>query len=220
MLEIIGAGYGRTGTHSLALALERLRFGPCYNLLEVAKHHGHAELWNNAMEGKPVDWDQFFISYQSTVEWPSVMFIDELIRHFPNAKVILTLRDAEAWYESASKTIFEGLELSAYHPDPIKREKGGLARRLILERTFQGKYQDKEYAIAVYQKHNQHIMDTVPKGRLLQFNVKDGWEPLCAFLNMPIPEESFPQVNERNAFMSSEPAWAKKIRESGKQNGE
>jgi len=216
MLEIIGAGFGRTGTHSLALALERLGLGPCYNLLEVPKNQGHVEIWNQAMEGRPVDWQQLFGAYQSTVEWPSVAFIDELVEQFPNAKVILTVREAESWYESASRTIFEGLELSAHNPDPIRREHGGLGRRLILEHTFHGRQREKEYAIAVYQKHIQYVIEMVPQERLLQFNVKDGWEPLCKFLNEPVPKEAFPRLNERTEFMASEPEWAKRLRESRK----
>jgi len=150
------------------------------------------------------------------VEWPSVAFIDQLVGQFPNAKVILTVREAKSWYESASRTIFEGLELSAHNPDPIKREQGGLGRRLILEHTFHGRQREKEYAIAIYQKHIQHVSEMVPQERLLNFNVKDGWEPLCKFLSKPVPEDTFPRLNERTEFIASEPEWAKRLRESRK----
>ena len=95
MLEVIGAGFGRTGTHSLGLALEKLGFGPCYNLHEVARNPDHRETWNNAMDGKSIDWVSFFSSYKSAVEWPSVTFFDEIIQQFPDALVILT--DAYTW---------------------------------------------------------------------------------------------------------------------------
>ena len=214
MLEVIGAGFGRTGTHSLGLALEKLGFGPCYNLPEVTKNPNHIEIWNNAIDGTPVDWKYLFSSYKSAVEWPSVTFIHELVQYFPEAKIILTLREPESWYESAKKTIFEGLELSAHNPDPIKRERSGMMRRLILERTFAGKYRDKEYAMAIYQKHIQQVIEIVPQESLLQFDIKDGWHPLCGFLKKPIPQEPFPWLNERTKFMASEPEWAKKIKES------
>ena len=212
MLEVIGAGFGRTGTHSLGLAFEKLGYGPCYSLPEVAKNPGHTEIWNNAIDGKQVDWVSLFSSYKSAVEWPNVSFIYELVQHFPDAKFVLTLREPEAWYESASKTIFEGLELSAHNPDPIKRESSHWMRRLILEHTFAGRYWDKDHAITVYQRHIQQVVDIVPQKRLLKFNVKDGWQLLCQFLQKPIPQESFPRLNERTEFMTSEPKWAKDAR--------
>lgn len=213
MLEIIGAGFGRTGTHSLGLALEKLGFGPCYSLPEVAKNPGHTEIWNDAIDGKQVDWDHLFNSYRSAVEWPVVAFVQELAQHFSQAKFVLTYREPASWYESASKTIFDGLELSAHNPDVVKRERSGWKRRLILEQTFEGKYWNKEYTIEIYQRHIRQVIETVPPERLLHFDVKDGWEPLCEFLQIPIPQESFPWLNERNDFMASEPEWVRKIKE-------
>lgn len=147
MLEVIGAGLGRTGTHSLGRALEILGFGPCYNIREVGKNSGHDLVWSDAMDGKAVDWDSVFASYKSAVEWPAVAFLSLLVRHFSEAKVVLTLRDPESWYESANSTIFDALELSAHNPDPDKRRRMGLMRRLILERTFTGRYREKKYAL-------------------------------------------------------------------------
>jgi len=219
MLEVIGAGLGRTGTHSLGLALEKLGFGPYYNTIEVAKNAGHLELWNNAIDGKFVDWDYLFSAYKSSVEWPGAFFYRELVQHFSNAMVILTSREAESWYESASNTIFESLELSAYNPDPLKRENSSLNRRLILERMFESQYHDKQFAINIYEKHIEQVLESVPSDKLLQFDVRDGWEPLCEFLQKPIPKESFPWLHERTEFMASEPEWAKKIKEDKKKNG-
>jgi hypothetical protein len=174
------------------VALERLEYGPCYNIREVAKNAGHTELWNNAIDGQTVDWDFLFTAYRSTVEWPAVAFLPQLIAHFPQAKVILTLREPESWYESAMATIFDSLEMSAHNPDPAKRERSGMNRRLILEQTFGGRYREKGYALEVYRRHNQLVVATVPPERLLQFQVKDGWEPLCNFLNRSIPDGPFP----------------------------
>ena len=128
MLEVIGAGFGRTGTHSLGLALEKLGFGPCYNVLEVSRNPGHTETWNSAIDGKTADWDMLFASYRSAVEWPAVSFLPEITRHYSEARAVLTLRDPESWYESASATIFDGLELSAHNPDPIKRERSRMSK--------------------------------------------------------------------------------------------
>jgi hypothetical protein len=217
MLEVIGAGFGRTGTHSLGLALEKLGFGPCYNIHEVAKNQGHRELWNSALDGKHIDWVHLFRSYKSAVEWPSVTFFDEIIQQFPYAKVILTLRDPESWYESAQNTIFDALELSAHNPDPSKRESQNLSRRLVLEHTFRGRCWEKEYVLEVYRKHNRHVVDLVPQEQLLQFDIKDGWKPLCDFLQKAIPVGSFPKVNERSDFIASAPEWARKIREARRQ---
>lgn len=216
MIKVIGAGFGRTGTHSLGLALETLGFGPCYNILEIARNPGHAEIWYDALSGRSVDWEALFKDYQSSVEWPAVAFLPELVRNFPQTKVVLTLREAESWYESANATIFEGLELSAYNPDPAKREYSGISRRLILERTFGNRQREKDHALKVYRRHQQLVLETVPPQRLLQYDIKDGWEPLCAFLDKPVPDEQFPKVNERSTFLASEPEWAKKIKREQK----
>jgi hypothetical protein len=216
MLEVIGAGFGRTGTHSLGLALEKFGFGACDNTLEISKNPGHTEIWSRAMVGEPVDWDSLFAFYKSAVEWPAVSFLPELVQHFPGAKVVLTVRDPESWYESANATIFDGIELSARNPEPDKRRRSGLQRRLILERTFAGKHRDKSYAIEIFQQHNQNVVQTVPPERLLQFDVRSGWEPLCAFLDKPVPDAPFPRVNERTAFLALAPDWAKKILDGNK----
>jgi len=213
MLEVAGAGFGRTGTHSLGLALEKLGFGPCYSLPEVAKNPGHTKIWKDAMDGKQVDWNHLFNSYKSAVEWPAAAFINELVRYFSKAKFILTRREPGSWYESASETIFEGLELSAHNPDPIKRKTSSMKRQLILEHTFEGKYWNKEHAIAIYERHIQRVTEIVPQERLLHFDVKDGWGPLCEFVQKPTPQEPFPWLNERKVFMASEPEWARKIKE-------
>jgi hypothetical protein len=214
MLQVIGAGLGRTGTHSLGFALERLGYGPCYNIQEVSKNPGHAEIWSSAIDGAAVDWDALFAGYASAVEWPTVAFLPEVVGHFPGAKVVLTLRDPESWYASASATIFEALELSAHNPDPVRRANGRMNRRLILERTFGGRYWEKAHALEVYRRHHQTVLEVVPPERLLQYRVEDGWEPLCAFLEEPVAPEPFPRLNDRAAMEASAPDWAKKLRRS------
>lgn len=216
MLQVIGAGFGRTGTHSLALALERLGLGPCYTILEVDKNPGHHEIWSQALEGNAVDWEALYQEYRSAVEWPAVSFLPQLIQVFPGARVVLTLRDPESWYESAEATIFPGLEATAEHPDPAIRARSGLNRRLILEQTFAGRYWDRAFAIQVYEDHVAAVKETVPSDRLLAYQVADGWRPLCQFLGLPEPDEPFPRRNERSAMLAQAPKWAREVIEKNK----
>lgn len=215
MLQIIGAGLGRTGTHSLALALERLGFGRCYHVLELAKNPDHIDIWNRAVDGESVDWDALFQDYRAAVEWPAIACLPQLIQHYPQAKIILTLRDPEVWYESANTTIFNALELSRNNPNPEQKGQGALVRRMILDNMFSSRYRDKAYAIEVYQQHNRNVIEMTPAHRLLQYQVTEGWGPLCHFLEKPIPDEPFPRVNDRADFLSTAPDWAKQVKDSG-----
>jgi hypothetical protein len=105
-MKVIGAGFGRTGTMSLKVALEELGFGPCYHMIELFEHPEHVERWEAAVGGEPVDWEELFSGYQVTVDWPGAAFYKELSERYPEARVILTVRDPERWYESAWNTIF------------------------------------------------------------------------------------------------------------------
>lgn len=209
MLEVIGAGLGRTGTHSLAEALEVLGLGPCYTILDVDKNHHHLDLWMDAMGNEEVDWQRLYRGYRSAVEWPTVSFLPSILHQFPECQFVLTLRDAESWYESASATIFSGLEASARHPDSKQRSRGEMKRTLILEKMFDGRYREKDHAIEVYENHNKSVVDLVPKERLLQYEIVEGWRPLCQFLHKPVPAQQFPHRNQRSAFLESAPDWAK-----------
>ncbi len=105
-LKIIGAGFGRTGTLSLKVALEELGFGPCYHMLEMFQHPEHIALWEAASKGHPVDWHQVFEEYQATVDWPGCAFYEQFMEAYPDAKVLLTVRDPDKWYESSQATIY------------------------------------------------------------------------------------------------------------------
>ncbi len=205
MLKVIGAGFGGTGTHSLAKALELLGFGPCYHMLEVRKNPGHTHLWNEAIKGEYVDWDRLFSNYQSTVGWPAVAFLPQLFVKYSHAKVVLTTREPEFWYESAIISIFEALELSAQNPDPIRRKSSGMERRLILGEVFSAKYRDKDHAIKVYNQHIKFVMERVPRDQLLCFDVSEGWKPLCRFLGVPMSSELVSWWKKHSGFLSSEP---------------
>jgi hypothetical protein len=181
---------------------------------------GHIAIWQKAMAGEPVDWPALYAGYRSAVEWPTVSFLPQLLAAFPEARVILTLRDPESWYESAAVTIFPGLEATAQHPDPEVRARSGVKRRLILEQLFSGRYWDKGEAIDVYESHIREVRRLVAADRLLQFRVADGWQPLCAFLGVPEPEESFPRRNERASFLASAPEWAVKAMRENREKRE
>ena len=213
-LQVIGAAFGRTGSHSLAQALAHLGVGPCYTIYDVKKNPSHVALWNDALAERTVDWQELFQGYASTVEWPAVTFLPQILEAFPQAKVILTLRDADAWYTSAEATIFDALELAVHNPNSPGRLGPAidLTRRLVLERTFEGNHRDREATIALYNRHIQSVIDLVPADHLLQYRLAQGWEPICAFLDAPLPEEPFPHVNDRASFLSSAPEWMKRLR--------
>ena len=119
-LQVIGAGLGRTGTTSLKQALEQLLGGPCYHMLEVQGRTTDADSWGDAYEGRPPAWDNFFEGYQATVDWPAAPFWAELSRTFPDGLILLSVRDPDAWWKSASSTIFPALE-TYFAPDAASR---------------------------------------------------------------------------------------------------
>jgi hypothetical protein len=199
-LSVIGAGFGRTATKSLKLALERLGFGPCYHMMEVRNHPHHDRLWLDALQGRAVDWDALFSGYRSACDWPQCHFWRELMSHYPEAKVILTLRDAERWYQSISNTIFPHV---AADPDPGDAQAvlhRTMTRTLIQQQTFGGRWQEREHVLSVYRHHIETVRREVPADRLLVFDAVQGWEPLCDFLGVALPEEGYPRVNSTQEF--------------------
>lgn len=214
-LKVIGAGLGRTGTHSLAAAFEKLGFGPCYTVNTVKENPSHVAMWNEAISGKSIDWHRLYQGYGSAVEWPTVSFLPEVLRAYPDLKVILTLRDPKAWYESARATIFEALALSHHNPAPPGKNRPALelTRRLVLDLTFQGQYQNEARAIEIFNQHNLQVKKIVPPDRLLIYRVTEGWLPLCEFLGAVVPDEPFPKSNNRAEFVSSAPEWMKALRQ-------
>ena len=204
-IQVIGAGFGRTGTASLKGALEDLGFDRCYHMKEVFPNPEHIPLWQAAAEGKPVDWDRLFEGYQATVDWPGCTFYKELMAHYPDAKVLLNVRDPEAWYKSATDTIFRmskmGFPMTLVPLFvPRLRRFIRMATTLIWQNTFDNRFEDKAYAISVFNDHIAEVKRTVPEGKLLVYEVKEGWEPLCAFLNVPVPDKPFPRLNDSAAF--------------------
>jgi len=195
-LRLIGAGLGRTGTLSAKVALERLGFGPCYHMVEVFKNPAHIPIWERANEGQPVDWEALFAGYASTVDWPACKFWRSLADEYPEAKVLLTVRDAEAWYESAAKTIFQIDERVI--TTEVGRLQIAMAHKIV-HASFPRGLGDKAHCIDVYRRHNEEVQ-RVLGDRVLTYDVADGWVPLCTFLGVAVPEEPFPRTNSTEEF--------------------
>ena len=207
-MKVIGAGFGRTGTMSLKAALETLGSGPCYHMTEVFAHPEHAEFWVAAWRGETVDWDGVLGKYKAAVDWPACTFYEELMERHPDAKVILSVRDPVRWYESVRKTIYELSVVVPRHPFYrigytfvrllVFRGPGNidLADEIIWDGTFDGRFEDKAYAMEVFERHTEEVKSRVPPEQLLVYEVGQGWGPLCEFLGVEVPDEPFPRLND------------------------
>jgi len=204
-LTVIGAGFGRTGTLSLKLALEELGFGPCYHMVETIARPEHDPMWLALATGKTRDWRPVLAGYASTVDWPGVMIWRELATAYPGAKIILTLRDPEDWYASASATIFDRmLEFDSVRDDPsavdpVRRGHMEMINAVVVDNGFSGSL-EKSHAIAVFNAHNEAVRRLVPRERLLVCEPSCGWEPLCEFLGAPVPAAPYPKANTTQEF--------------------
>ena len=192
-LKVIGAGLGRTGTMSLKVALTQLGLGPCYHMIDVWAHMPESlALWEAAARGEP-DWQAIFAGYAATVDYPGCTYWRELMAKYPDAKVVLSTRNPDSWFDSVSTTIF-----------------GPFSRRTIVEvgaQTFfegsvlakfdQQRMNDRAYMTGFFERWNAAVIEEVPSDRLLVFEAKQGWEPLCRFLNVPVPDSPYPRVNSR-----------------------
>jgi hypothetical protein len=198
-MRIIGAGLGRTGTHSLKLALEQLLGAPCYHMVEVFEHPEHIPRWQAAVDGTMPDWPDLFSGYRATVDWPGAAFWREISAAYPDALVLLSTRaDADAWWTSASRTIFE-----ATRREPPDDEVFGPQHRMVtslLARRFTPGWTDEADAKAAYDAHNAAVRAEAPADRLVEWQPGDGWEPICAALGVDVPAEPFPHVNTTDDF--------------------
>jgi Sulfotransferase domain len=197
MLKVIGSGFGRTGTLSMKAALEQLGFGPCYHMREVFPKHVAA--WHKVGLGLPVDWHELFKGYQSSVDFPACIYYRELMQAFPVAKVVHTVRDPQRWYQSAYETIYRFTNITPPWARRLIRPIGrqiDMVNLVIWGAVFKGEFENRERAIDIFRQHTEEVLRTVPPERLLVFDVKDGWEPLCKFLQVPIPDTPFPHLND------------------------
>jgi hypothetical protein len=193
-LQVIGAGFGRTGTLSLKLALEQLGFGPCYHMVEVFKNPAAIDWWIEAAAGTP-DWPRIFEGYNATVDWPSCTFYRQLAAAYPAAKIILTERDSEAWFRSTQATIFPA-ERPAGTPVPFQE----MFDRVIGD-LFDGRIRDHDHIIDVFNRHNAAVRQQIAPERLLVYELAQGWAPLCAYLGVAVPDVPMPNVNSTEEFV-------------------
>jgi hypothetical protein len=214
MLSVIGAGLPRTGTSSVKAALEQLGFGPCYHMFEVFAHPDHVDRWLGVGSGADADWDRVFEGYRSTQDWPASYFWRELAEAYPEAKVVLTVREPRRWFESFRSLMLNG-------PARLASEAGGEAAvhpvlnvtqrmRPMLEgmgqQTFGEEWRGGEdslteaVAVAAYERHVAAVREGLPADRLLVFDVREGWGPLCDFLGVDPPAEPFPHLNDAESL--------------------
>ena len=196
-LTVIGAGFPRTGTASLKAALEELGLGRCYHMSEVFDKPDHWTCWSDAADGKPVDWDFVFEGYGATTDAPACLFYKSIAEHYPDAKVLLSVRDADRWFESTQTTILSPL---------IAQRFANLPPAMVTMLHKIGWHpddpetHDRDYMVGRMTAHNEEVKRTIAPDRLLIFNPADGWAPLCAFLDLPVPDTPFPHVNSSEEF--------------------
>jgi len=209
-LQVIGAGWGRTGTESLKKALEILGYNKCYHMFELMKEGSRLKYWEELDANRSTDFEALFEGYSAAVDFPVASYYKELMEQYPEAKIILTVRDPNKWLESASKTILKKppqfLFLALRFLSLFSKKLGtfpmvyAYAERIVHKDILQGRLTDAEFLKVKLQAWNEEVIRTVPAERLLVYEVKDGWEPLCTFLGKPIPSAPFPRANDSDAF--------------------
>lgn len=195
-LKVVGAGLGRTGTHSLKLALEKLLGGTCYHMVEVFPRPEHVPMWHAAIRGGQPDWEQMLQGFTATVDWPAAAVWEDLHRAFPDSVVLLSIRDdPAAWWRSFSETILQVMKRGPGQPDDE-----WYAMSVAMLNRFTPDYADADAAMAAYEAHNQAVRNSVEPGRLIEWRPKDGWGPICQGLGIAEPDEPFPHVNTTDDF--------------------
>jgi hypothetical protein len=210
-MELIGAGMPRTGTLTQAEALEILGVTPCFHWIDVlADLDGQVPQWDGALDGS-VDPAQILDGYRSTVDWPGGFFYKQLLEAHPDAKVLLSVRDPERWEPSFRETIVDMchgeslirlLSSARAHVDPSWERYLKFVDRMFWGEngTFPGGH-TPEALIEAFNAHNGEVERTVPPEQLLVWEVTDGWEPLCDFLGVGVPDQPLPHANDRATFL-------------------
>lgn len=216
-LKLIGVGFGRTGTISLRSALEAIGYGPCYHMKELYDRPERLPRWQQAVDGRR-PWRDVLEGYRATLGWPGAAFWRELMDSHPTAKLILTTRDHQSWYESAHSTLYQ----SRFDADGNRRRPPGPAgdvadfnERVIWDGMFDGRFLDRDHAIRVMQAHESAIRAEVPRERLLVFRATDGWQPLCEFLGHEVPAYAYPSRNTTEQFNSAQRRQGREVDAGG-----
>jgi hypothetical protein len=201
-LKVVGAGFGRTGTNSLKVALEMLGLGPCHHMFEVINDPDQLPYWQAAARGDLPDWDTVFAKFGSAVDWPSARYWRQISAHFPDAKVLLSVRPEDKWIDSVHATIYPAMAGWKDRPEGPRRDHGRMAYETVCEQIFDGKLEDREHAKSVFRAHIKEVQASIAPERLLTFDVAEGWEPLCAFLGVRVPTAAFPRTNSTEDFQN------------------
>lgn len=211
-IKIIGAGLPRTGTNTLKDCLEKLGYHKTYHMKELLVHPENLHYWKTLKETGTTQWDELYNGYQATVDFPCYPWYKEHMKRYPDAKVILTTRPFDKWYTSVYSTIWQagpqtlpqklGMMLKLITNPRLRSVIGcvKLSKAMIFGSTFEGKFQDKVEAEKLFNKHHEDVKAYVPSDKLLIFEASEGWEPLCKFLGVPVPNEPFPHLNKKENF--------------------
>jgi hypothetical protein len=211
-IKIIGAGFPRTGTNTLRESLELLGFTKTYHMKQLLVHPENLHYWSTLNETGTTNWDALYDGYQATVDFPCYPWYKQHMKQYPEAKVILSIRPFEKWYLSFYSTIWQsqnppeseriamGEKIAASPRLQSVMQVMGFAKQTINEGHFQGKFLDKDFMEKVFNDHNEEVKNYVPADRLLVFDVCEGWEPLCKFLDVEVPDESLPHTNKKEDF--------------------
>ena len=211
-MKCVGVGFGRTGTLSLQQALNDLGAGPCFHMLDLIQGENKERdlpYWIEIANNGDYDWHEVFEPWESTVDWPACSRWGELIEVFPEAKVLLNIREFDGFYESCKNTIL-AVKLAAQRgeiqqdtnrelPAP---ELWGVIEKLIWQGDFQGRFEDREWVRQMYYDRIEEIKAYVPAERLTVWELGDGWGPLCEMLRVEEPDKPFPHLHDTNEFRS------------------
>ncbi len=208
-MKLIGVGFGRTATMSLKSALEQLGAGPCFHMIELITGESKDRdlpYWTKVADGERVDWNEVFDGWEATVDWPACARWRELVDAFPDAPVLLNVREFDGFYESCKHTILaikqaaQSGEMREGNRPPPSPQLGEVIEKLIWQGDFQGRFEDKEWVRGMYEQRIQTIKATVPAERLTVWEPGDGWDPLAAMLGVEAPREPFPHLHDTNEF--------------------
>jgi Sulfotransferase domain len=211
-MKVIGAGLPRTATSTQLVVLEQLGFAECYHMRNVLMDlENELPKWERLAAGEG-DWEKILGGFNSCCDFPTARYYRELADYYPDAKVLLSVRSADGWVRSMHETIW-----SLYNGDSVMHYTNSarmvvnpLWRRyiaLMLPMTFAGDgpmvgadaASDEEFG-AMMDRWNDEVRATIPAERLLVWDPADGWEPLCEFLEVPVPDGPVPRINDTAAF--------------------
>ena len=205
-MKVIGAGFGRTGTMSLKAALERLGANPCFHMIDIIRDPSQLPGWTAAAEGETVDWTDVLEGWEGSVDWPGCTFYKQHMETWPEAPVLLTVRDPDKWYRSVENSIYAAKELAMRgeltppEENPPSPEVMQMINGLIWDGTFHGRFAEKDYAIEVFNDHIADVKATVPAERLTVYEIGQGWGPLADMMGVEAPDEPFPHLNDTESF--------------------